>query len=109
MYHLNVVKTSQIKINHSNYPDGPPSQHSTKGLAQATKGQIAMPHQQAHLDIAASWLKLRLQTCLNCTVNAGGAVPFYPSALGRNQAGPPSIRPILLCLDRSSMGSPGKM
>lgn len=62
MYHPNMVKTSQIKKDHSNYPSGPPLQHRTKDLAQAMKGQIATPHQQAHLGIAASWLKLRLHT-----------------------------------------------
>lgn len=56
-----MVKTSQIKKDDSNYPNGPPLQHRTKDRAQAMKGQIATPHQQAHLGIA-SWLKLRLQT-----------------------------------------------
>jgi len=60
--HPSTVKTSQIKKEHSNYPDGPPLQHRSKDLGQAMKGQIATPHQQAHLGIAASWLTLRLQT-----------------------------------------------
>ena len=63
IYHPNIVKTAQIKKDHCNYPDGPPLQHKPKDPAQAMKGQIATPHQQAHLGIAASWLKLRLQTC----------------------------------------------
>lgn len=62
IYHPNVVKTCHIKKDHSNHPDGPPLQHRTKDLAQAMKGQMSTPHQQVHLGIAASWLKLRLQT-----------------------------------------------
>jgi len=41
--------------------------------------------------------------CLNYTVKAGGAAPLHLFALGSSQAGPPSISPILFCLDRSSV------
>lgn len=62
IYHPNMVKTFQIKKDHSSYPDGPPLQHRIKELARALKGQMVTPHQQMHLGITASWLKLRLQT-----------------------------------------------
>lgn len=48
-----MVEISQIKKDHSSYSDEPPLQHRTKDIA---------PQQQAHIGIAASWLKLRLQT-----------------------------------------------
>lgn len=108
IYHPNMVKTSQISKDHSSYPERPPLQHRTKELAQAMKKQLQHPISKCTLVLLPpgwSWayryatfftdalmLKL-LNQCWRCCPSL---------SLGSNQAGPPSIRPILLCLDRIS-------
>lgn len=107
-YHPNTVKTSQISKDHSSSSERPPLQHRTKELAHAMKKQLQHPISKCTLLLLSpgwSWAYRHVtffHWCSNAEITQSMLKGLPPFILLQQSGAPPSIRLILLCLDRIS-------